>query len=312
MTQIADRAIGRWDGLLLELAPELAPAIETRKHVPCPVHGGKDGFRMFRDGSGGCVCNTCGIFPSGWKVLEWLRNWDFHKSATEVEKIIGTVQMEKQAPKKDNRTLLDKVARGTVKLLVNDPVMVYLRLRGITQVPLNVRLHPALNYYDEGKLIGKYPAMVSRVQDSEGNRESFHITYLDGSKKADVPSPKKILPPVNTISGCGVYLGEIKDKVMISEGIETGLAAMQMFGLPAIAALSCGGMERIVIPEGVEKVTVLGDNDSNFAGQYSAYKLAKRLIKEGFKKENIEVLISKRNDFLDDLVNLKEKLAINS
>lgn len=45
--------IGNWDAVLAGLAPELAAALSRKgRHVPCPVHGGRDGFRLFRDPSG--------------------------------------------------------------------------------------------------------------------------------------------------------------------------------------------------------------------------------------------------------------------
>ena len=59
------QAPGRWLDILSGLAPDLRPAVEKRgRHVPCPVHGGKDGFRLFRDAdqTGGGICNTV----SGW------------------------------------------------------------------------------------------------------------------------------------------------------------------------------------------------------------------------------------------------------
>ena len=48
--QVKEDACGRWERVLLTLAPLLKDAMERKgKHVPCPVHGGRDGFRVFRD-----------------------------------------------------------------------------------------------------------------------------------------------------------------------------------------------------------------------------------------------------------------------
>jgi len=62
-------ARGRWDSILGSLAPALLPAIDAdgRRHVPCPVHGGKDGFRFFKGmaETGRAICNTCGHFMMG-------------------------------------------------------------------------------------------------------------------------------------------------------------------------------------------------------------------------------------------------------
>lgn len=45
----------------------------------CPVHGGKDGFRLFEDyrEAGLCVCNRCGNFRDGFTALQWLHGWSF-------------------------------------------------------------------------------------------------------------------------------------------------------------------------------------------------------------------------------------------
>jgi len=43
-------AAGRWLDIHELLAPALTLALRRPgRHVPCPVHGGTDGFRLFRD-----------------------------------------------------------------------------------------------------------------------------------------------------------------------------------------------------------------------------------------------------------------------
>ena len=62
--EVRQRAAGRWLDLLGALAPALENALHrVGRHVPCPVHGGTDGFRLFRDAdlTGGGVCNTCAV-----------------------------------------------------------------------------------------------------------------------------------------------------------------------------------------------------------------------------------------------------------
>ena len=47
---VRNAARGRWGEVLLRLAPSLRDAIaRPGRHVPCPVHGGTNGFRMYRD-----------------------------------------------------------------------------------------------------------------------------------------------------------------------------------------------------------------------------------------------------------------------
>ena len=49
-SRVKDQARGRWAPILQDLAPALTDAVDRRgKHVPSPVHGGRDGFRVFPD-----------------------------------------------------------------------------------------------------------------------------------------------------------------------------------------------------------------------------------------------------------------------
>lgn len=78
-----------WKSTLLTLAPRLLNAIKNApNHVPCPVHGGTNGFRFFKDydKTGGGICNTCGAFPNGVYILMWVNDWDFRRAARAVRK----------------------------------------------------------------------------------------------------------------------------------------------------------------------------------------------------------------------------------
>ena len=69
------KAAGRWGFIFSRLAPQLKNAVEKAgHHVACPIHGGEDGFRLFRnfDVNGSGVCNTCGMRRDGFAMLEWV------------------------------------------------------------------------------------------------------------------------------------------------------------------------------------------------------------------------------------------------
>lgn len=90
--EVRKSAAGHWLPILESIAPELAPAIEKLgRHVPCPVMGGTDGFRLFKDAhdTGGGISNQHGPFPDGFALLMWLRRWTFVECAIEVAKTLG-------------------------------------------------------------------------------------------------------------------------------------------------------------------------------------------------------------------------------
>ncbi|CAI8817436.1 primase-helicase zinc-binding domain-containing protein [Methylocaldum szegediense] len=73
---VRNAARGAWVAILGDLAPELEAALaRPGRHVPCPVHGGRDGFRLYPDAekTGGGICNTCGAYPDGFSLLMWLK-----------------------------------------------------------------------------------------------------------------------------------------------------------------------------------------------------------------------------------------------
>jgi hypothetical protein len=119
-------------------------------------------------------------------------------------------------------------------------------------------------------------ALVSRGSDD--TPLAIHRTFLarDGSGKAPVDPQKMMLGPC---SGGAVRLGPINDRLMIAEGIETALSAMQATGKPAWAALSTSGLRALDLPDGVRDVIVLADSDD--AGEAAARDCALRWKREG-------------------------------
>jgi putative DNA primase/helicase len=90
-TQLMKRCRGQRPEILRSIAPALVPALNRApRHGSCPNHGGKDGFRFFKDykETGGAICNTCGPFPTGFRLLEYHHGWSRWKVYQEVERIL--------------------------------------------------------------------------------------------------------------------------------------------------------------------------------------------------------------------------------
>ena len=69
--------------------------------------------------------------------------------------------------------------------------------------------------------------------------------------------------------------------LVVTEGIETGLAVRRTTGYPTWAAISAGGLKDLVVPPTVELVAIAADHDTNKVGQGAARALAERLLREG-------------------------------
>jgi hypothetical protein len=107
---------------------------------------------------------------------------------------------------------------------------------------------------------------------------AIHRTFLvrDGGSKAPVDPQKMMLGPCR---GGAVRLAPAGDMLMVGEGIETCLAAMQASGHPAWAALSTSGLMALDLPQSVRDVIVLADGDE--AGKAAARGAALRWKREG-------------------------------
>jgi putative DNA primase/helicase len=304
-----ERARGRWH----EILPQLG--VETRflqnRHGPCPLCGGKDRFRFDdRDGSGSYICGQCGA-GVGVILLRKKHDWSYATACAEIDKIIGRDGSPvKPSPAtdetKDKARRLARIERLLAE--ANDPRVVdaFLRKRRIMLTSPVLRGHPACPYFDNGELVGKFPAVVAPILGADGTLESAALIY---GAAASEPR-KKFMPVVNTINGAAVRLFDPVDgRLGYAEGIATAVAARQLFGVPTWASLSANGMKTAVPPPGVDRVTIFADHDRSHAGQAAAYALAQRLTRAGIVAEvqMPHVIGTDFADLLPDLENLREQ-----
>jgi putative DNA primase/helicase len=111
--------------------------------------------------------------------------------------------------------------------------------------------------------------MVGLVEHVEHGAVGAHLTFLaiDGSSKATVDPVRMSYGPVG---GAAVRLAPAAETLLVGEGIETCMAAMQATAMPVWAAISTSGLKALVLPPVVRTVIILVDHDLNGAGQRAA------------------------------------------
>jgi hypothetical protein len=182
-----------------------------------------------------------------------------------------------EVPKLDLRAIAARIWSESSQS-VGTPVETYLReSRRLTlPIPPTLRFHPGL-FHQESGTFG--PTMVALVQDVAGTSVGIHRTWLaaDGSGKANLSPARKALCPT---SGHAVQFGEPGDLVLLGEGLESTLSAVELLEVSAgWATLSTSGLTSVQLPEHIRGVVIAADNDS--AGIKAAESLQRRLQREG-------------------------------
>lgn len=298
---VRDIAQGRWRSILIALG--LDERALSGKHGPCPLCGGKDRFRFDdKDGRGTYYCSGCGA-GDGVQLAMDLTGRSFRDMAAEIERIAGSVQRTQAKAERsdaDKVNALRRVFRESRPIQRGDEAARYLLGRGLAlpDLPESIRTHPGLQYQDGGTVAGTFPAMLATVTGPTGKAVSIHRTYLQDGRKAPVPAAKKLMQGL-PLAGAAIRLTPVSRSLGIAEGVETALAASELFEVPVWSCISASGIESFEPPQGVEHVIIFADHDANFAGQAAAYRAAHRLALKGYE---VEVCIPPTvGDWLDEL-----------
>ena len=248
--------------------------------VRCPEHDDRDPSLSIQDAADGKVLVHCHAGCDQARVIAALRSRGLWKDNSHQ----GYNPRQQSRQFANNLRDCEDVKRTTAALSIwqstmdgcGTPVETYLRSRGLTiPLPPHVRFHPGLKHRS-GNMWPTMVALVTRGIDDAPL--AVHRTYLarDGAGKAPVEPQKMMLGPCR---GGAVRLAPVGGVLMVGEGIETCLAAMQASGLPAWAALSTSGLRSLDLPHEVRDIIVLTDGDD--PGEAAARDCGLRWKREG-------------------------------
>ena len=315
-TQLKMMMASRWLSAFSDLAPSLNNAIDNLgKNVPCPLDGGRDGFRLFDDANetGGGVKQAERVIPDGIGMLMWLNRWSFTETFDELEAWLGGSIVEtrpvqravvsKPKPKCSNnqplRNWLNRLWKEALSL--NDdmsfPALAYFKTRwidGAEDVMSDIKYHPRLEYKDkDGNSLGTSGALLALVRNNHGIPVSIHRTYIttNGRKTmfGESHSAKKMTPSVcKEVKGRQIQLFHPVDGYIgISEGLETALAVYQAKNFPVWSCINNTMLQSFVPPKGVHTVLNFVDKDRSKAGEQSADILKEQLRLKGINVINL-------------------------
>jgi hypothetical protein len=189
------------------------------------------------------------------------------------------------APRASDQERIDDARRRYVRLILTPAAgtiaEVYLRRRGLTR-PLPPVLQFGICPHRRG---GNFPALVAAITGVDGRQTGFHLTFLkpDGASKAAFPDRKDQRESRGVLHGGMVRFAEHDPRcaLIIGEGLETTLSAMEIFDRPGWSAVSAAGLATVTLPSMVRRVIIAADNDISGAGQRVALAAYHRLIDEG-------------------------------
>lgn len=311
---IKSRAAGRWLDIFSAIAPNLKLATEKiGKHVPDPVYGGKDGFRLFKDApvTGAAYANKAGgALGDGFATLMYVTGRSFKETLADVTAFLGTDGSKKGVTPHVNKmqtkvwepspqevvqrkSKLNNLWRqaSTLDKAQSRRVEKYLRHRGILQSFSHVkafRFHPSAYYKNEVGNLCQAPAFLQMWQAPDGTPVNIHKIFLSvrNDGKAEMDKPKLMMKPTGRMTGGAIRIGQPIDGVLsVATGVETALSVTEATNQVCWSCLNDGLLRGFIPPKGVSHITIWADNDvpdsqGRNSGVLAAEALMRRLNQE--------------------------------
>lgn len=293
LDDVFNRTKDRWPSILMALG--VPPNFLKNKHGPCPMCGGNDRWRFDdANGSGRWWCNSCG-HGNGLDFVMTYKNITRVDAIKLIEGVIGGSRISVRRTLPDATTSEKKAAmlklwNHSEALDGKDIASRYLIGRGIAfpfqlYQPTALRWAQGVPFWSDGQNMGYFPCLLARWIGPDNKSANIQRTYLrEPGLKADLPDGSRKMMAGPIPAGGAVRLAPVAEEMGVAEGVETALAAMQIFGMPVWSVLGTTGMLRFTPPAECKKLVIFGDRDSKFGGQTAAYSLAHRLELASLKR----------------------------
>ena len=246
----------------------------------CPAHKDRTPSLSVRDGDGGKLLTRCHAGCSPEAV--WAAFLD--RGLVERAEDRPRERRQRRRPQRAGKPSSEPSPNQDYSLEIwrasRDPIgtvtAAYLLYRAITiAIPPSIRDHPSLKHSTTGQSL---PAMVAAITGSDRKVIAIQRTFLrcDGRGKANISQPKLGL---GAMRDGAVRLGPAGPVLGIAEGVETGLSAVKLFGLPVWCSLSASRLDRLHLPPESREIHIFADNGA--PGHEAAERAAEAYLAQG-------------------------------
>ena len=263
------------------------------RHVDCPICERKKKFRLNEHNGRAayiCVCGSGGAID----LICQVTGMDFKDAAREIDEKYGNVKDDLFVPAPKVKQF-DFGGLGAIKETI---VQDYLNSRDIIRMPAHcVRIERDVFHSQTGKF---YDVMCSAALNHRNEISYIHRTFLIDGKKAEIENNKKIETIVKA-DNVAVKMFPVATHIGVSEGIESGLSAAQVFKVGVWALLSTAFMKKFRAPVGVKTLTIYADNDKHGAGLAAAFECGNRNLMCKNDVSRVIIKWPENGDFNDHL-----------
>jgi phage/plasmid primase-like uncharacterized protein len=247
---------------------------------PCPAHGGRS--LILADGRDGKLLARCFGGCEWTDVFARLRSLGLIGGGT------ASLGVDPEKRRSREGAEVERLRRGIcaardlyrrARPAPGTPVEIYLRSRGIFG-----RIPRVLHFFDcPHRNGGHYPAMLAPIVNVDGHQIAVHKTFLspEGGKAALPKGERR--ETRGPMRGGAVRLAQQQPdrELIVGEGIESTLSAVQLFRIPGWAAMCANGIEALELPTEICRIAIAADNDISGTGQRAALSARERWIAEG-------------------------------